>query len=431
MYSPFQADVSPLQPPLDHEQQRLSMPQNEATFQLDPRDNVMHVVEPAPADPLKAVREFVKKPKVSVKDVHRIMERHNLTGENQPRSRQTADPSHALERSFGTAYGGTAPAPRPAFNTNRNQSNSRNQVIAQIGADRKAKLSFELQRHQIRIQEAMNTENLGGTDDLRGMRRADPQTAKIDVIGGVDSLSQDYHGVVDPNNQFSGYFGRKTTSGAGTMRFKAKASPVQTMHEFPNMSAFAILDRRAEARRENMSKSKSTLKDITRQKEKRQYESYMSNVNTLNHMKKIFQDLCPVLEGKEAQEKEQGKKMLVKARSMRADTKRRNQSKEGTAAMAKKKKNKMIKCILNYERDLKSFEAAWSAQQPPSEQASGRDSRRRGPAIVVNQAFGVGNSSAYNDDAGAFSWAQDSQVATQHAPADNQDRYASGSNFIR
>ena len=82
----------------------------------------------------------------------------------------------------------------------------------------------------------------------------------------------------------------------------------------------------------------------------------MSNVNTLNNMKKIFKDLCPVLEG---QEKEPGKHGMSKAKSMRtADGKRRNPSKDGTAASGKKKKNKLVKCILNYESDLKSFEAA-------------------------------------------------------------------------
>ena len=87
----------------------------------------------------------------------------------------------------------------------------------------------------------------------------------------------------------------------------------------------------------------------------------MSNVNTLNNMKKIFKDLCPVLEG---QEKEPAKHGMSKAKSMRtADGKRRNPSKDGTSAQGKKKKNKLVKCILNYERDLKSFEAAWSAEQ--------------------------------------------------------------------
>ena len=56
----------------------------------------------------------------------------------------------------------------------------------------------------------------------------------------------------------------------------------------------------------------------------------MSNVNTLNNMKKIFKDLCPVLEG---QEKESSKNVMSKAKSMRtADGKRRNLSKDGTAA---------------------------------------------------------------------------------------------------
>ena len=86
-------------------------------------------------------------------------------------------------------------------------------------------------------------------------------------------MSYDYNGIKDPTSQFSGYFGRKTASmvGGGTRnnsRFKAKPSPVQTMHEFPNMSAFAILDRRAEARRENISKSKNMLNEISKQKEK-------------------------------------------------------------------------------------------------------------------------------------------------------------------
>lgn len=199
----------------------------------------------------------------------------------------------------------------------------------------------------------------------------------------MDSLSYDYNGIIDQNNQFSGYFGRKPSSmgGATSMRFKQKAVPAQQMHEFPNMSAFAILDRRAEAKRENLSKSKSMLNEISKQKEKHQYDSYMSNVNTLNSMKKIFKDLCPVFESREGKEKEEARK-LSKTRSMKADSKKRQLSKEEQGATIVKKK-KMIKCIVDYEKDLKSFEAAWS-RQPSSDKPSARMPKKRGQAIIVN-----------------------------------------------
>lgn len=105
----------------------------------------------------------------------------------------------------------------------------------------------------------------------------------------MEVLAQDIAGV-DQNEQFSGYFGRKPSNLAAGKKFKPKARPVAQMHEFPNMSAYAILDRRAEVRKDNLSRSRYALNAIAKQKEKQQYDSYISNVNTLNQMKKIFSD---------------------------------------------------------------------------------------------------------------------------------------------
>ena len=68
------------------------------------------------------------------------------------------------------------------------------------------------------------------------------------------------------------------------------------------MSAICIMSRRAEARKENLAKSHHNLNEIAKAKEKYQYESYMSNINTLNQMKQIFSELQPTLEEKEMTE---------------------------------------------------------------------------------------------------------------------------------
>ena len=68
-------------------------------------------------------------------------------------------------------------------------------------------------------------------------------------------------------------------------------------------------------------------------------------------MKKIFKDLCPVFETKEAQEKEE-QATLSGSKSDGKKIQRRD-----TAAY---KKKKMIRCLANYEKDIRSFEAAWS-----------------------------------------------------------------------
>lgn len=80
----------------------------------------------------------------------------------------------------------------------------------------------------------------------------------------------------------------------GSMRFRKKMSPL------PNMTTAAMLNQRAETKRENISKSRNRLQEIAKQKEKQQYDSYMSNINQLNQMKIIFKDLYPVFEKKEA-----------------------------------------------------------------------------------------------------------------------------------
>lgn len=97
--SPFQADVSPLPGPVDPQQQEESLPHDEPTFQLDPQDNVQYATEPV--DPFAAIRDFVKKPKVSVKEVHQIMRKHQMY-EGQPKSRQASIPSQAYQKAMST-----------------------------------------------------------------------------------------------------------------------------------------------------------------------------------------------------------------------------------------------------------------------------------------------------------------------------------------
>lgn len=84
-----------------------------------------------------------------------------------------------------------------------------------------------------------------------------------DVVG-VEVLASDF-GTMEQNDQFSGYFGRRQSNlTSGRSRQRSKAGPVTKMHEFPNMSAFAILDRRAEVRKENLSKSRHTMNEIAK-----------------------------------------------------------------------------------------------------------------------------------------------------------------------
>lgn len=118
------------------------------------------------------------------------------------------------------------------------------------------------------------------------------------------------------------------------------------------MSAFAILDRRNQARRENLSKSKHNINEIQKQKEKQQYNSYINNVNTLNQMKKIFCDFYPVIDEQEQQEKEESGSYTQSANKppMSLGSKK-SQGKPGRSAAHKKRQ--MVKCIVNYERELK------------------------------------------------------------------------------
>ena len=72
------------------------------------------------------------------------------------------------------------------------------------------------------------------------------------------------------------------------------------------MTALAILERRAQARRTNIAKSRFALTQLGKQKDKQQYDSYLSNVNTLNSMKKILADLYPALDAEAASAQEEG-----------------------------------------------------------------------------------------------------------------------------
>ena len=92
------------------------------------------------------------------------------------------------------------------------------------------------------------------------------------------------------------------------------------------MSAFAILERRAEARRENLAKSYNTLNEIAHKKEQQQYESYISNVNTLNQMKQIFTDIYPSLEEKERHESQETSMMNKSSAKTTGGSKRRKPS---------------------------------------------------------------------------------------------------------
>ena len=106
MRSPFQADVSPMPMALDHPEQELVMAHDEPTFQMDPHENIVQVVEPQQADPFKAIRDFVKKPRVSVKEVHQIMNKQSRF--KASKSRQTLNPSLAYQKAMNTIYSGNS-----------------------------------------------------------------------------------------------------------------------------------------------------------------------------------------------------------------------------------------------------------------------------------------------------------------------------------
>jgi hypothetical protein len=59
------------------------------------------------------------------------------------------------------------------------------------------------------------------------------------------------------------------------------------------MSGLTIIDRTADARRENLERSRNAINKLAAEKEKKQYDTYISNINTLNQMKKIYTDFYP------------------------------------------------------------------------------------------------------------------------------------------
>ena len=72
----------------------------------------------------------------------------------------------------------------PSLHTNRNHLPSQNKIITQIGANRKNKLGYELNKHKFRMQET-------GSVESRGSK----QRRKLDATlsGGADSLEMDYN----------------------------------------------------------------------------------------------------------------------------------------------------------------------------------------------------------------------------------------------
>ena len=144
------------------------------------------------------------------------------------------------------------------------------------------------------------------------------------------------------------------------------------------MTALAILERRAQARRTNIAKSRFALTQLGKQKDKQQYDSYLSNVNTLNSMKKILADLYPALDapwshptdnGDNASAQEEGQNTHPPASQ--------GGKKSGHQADTLRKKRQLVNCIVSYERDIKNYEAAWREHGRASD--AERSSRRRAP----------------------------------------------------
>lgn len=73
-HPPFEADVSPLPGPME-EQDQFTMDQ--PTFQLDKAPAAEMNTIPSNFDPFSAVRDFVSKDKISLKQVHKIIDKQN------------------------------------------------------------------------------------------------------------------------------------------------------------------------------------------------------------------------------------------------------------------------------------------------------------------------------------------------------------------
>ena len=135
------------------------------------------------------------------------------------------------------------------------------------------------------------------------------------------------------------------------------------------MTALAILERRAQARRTNISKSRFALTQLGKQKDKQQYDSYLSNVNTLNSMKQILADLYPALDAEAASAQEEGKN----AHPPGSQSEKKGDHQVDTL----RKKRQLVNCIVSYERDIKNYEAAWRERGGAAD--AQRSSRRRAP----------------------------------------------------
>ena len=190
------------------------------------------------------------------------------------------------------------------------------------------------------------------------------------------------------------------------------------------MSAFAILDRRAEVRRKNLSKSRHRLNELAKEKEKKQYDSYISNVNTLNQMKQIFADFYPTLTEKETQEGEESLTVTPSASKTRDASKRTNGRKAPNASFAAKKR-KMVRCIVNYERELRNYEAAWQTQPVDTMNTTtvAKAQRMRSQRTTNLQTQAQGRNEQMDGVGGRFSWHNSSIKSTQRGAHGGRDRY--------
>jgi hypothetical protein len=82
------------------------------------------------------------------------------------------------------------------------------------------------------------------------------------ISGGADSIEMDYNSLAGMSDQmpinYRNRNARANMTSGGSMRFRKKMSPL------PNMSTTAMLDRRAETKRENLSKSRNRLSEIAK-----------------------------------------------------------------------------------------------------------------------------------------------------------------------
>jgi len=159
-----------------------------------------------PFDRFSAVRDFLNAPKISLRHVHSIVDTQNqasgyhdsqvssslagpaVTTYGQRRHQRGGQASSTITESYAQAmhslYG--AP-PQPQYLTNRSAMYHRHarKVVTTIGADRAAKLSYDLTRHRTRLKAAAENHDMNefvdddGMQDGQGGGRADHTGAGV------------------------------------------------------------------------------------------------------------------------------------------------------------------------------------------------------------------------------------------------------------